>query len=62
LIYDEAVVAALAGEQAEALRSLREALNKGYPADEAKHDPDLTSLRQSPEFQKLVSEFGRKAN
>lgn len=61
LIYDEAVISALGGHQAEALRSLREALQKGYPVDEARNDPDMASLRASPEFEKLTKEFTAKA-
>jgi serine/threonine protein kinase/tetratricopeptide (TPR) repeat protein len=60
LIYDEAVISALGGRQDEALKSLREALQKGYPVREARNDPDLASLRASAEFAKLTQESTNK--
>jgi tetratricopeptide (TPR) repeat protein len=62
LIYKEALIDAIAGKQAEALASLREAFQKGYAPEEAKDDPELKVLRASPEFDKLLKEFSRKAN
>ncbi len=61
LIYMEAQIYALAGKQAEALKALREAFQKGYPAEEAQRDPELVSLRDSPPFRKLISEYQAKA-
>jgi serine/threonine-protein kinase len=60
VIYDEAVVHALAGQTADALKSLREAFQKGYSPDFAKSDPQLDSLANNPEFGSLRKEFGRK--
>jgi serine/threonine protein kinase/Flp pilus assembly protein TadD len=62
LIYDEALIHAIAGKQAEALQSLREALQKGNSPDEARNDPELKVLRTNPEFDKLLKEFSRKTN
>jgi serine/threonine-protein kinase len=60
LIYFEAVIDALAGQQPEALKNLREALQKGYPPEMAKVDPDLKSLEGNPDFGKLLAEFTHK--
>jgi tetratricopeptide (TPR) repeat protein len=62
VIYKGAVIDAIAGKQAEALRSLREAFQKGHSLDVAKNDPELQALRTSPEFDKLLKEFARKTN
>jgi tetratricopeptide (TPR) repeat protein len=59
LIYDEAVIHALAGQQAEAFTGLHEAFQKGYPPEEAKNDPELQALRSAPQFAKLLQEFHR---
>ena len=59
MIYDEAVVYALTGRSAEALKSLQEAFKKGYSLQEAQNDPELASLQTRPEFAKLVAEFGK---
>src|SRR5215471_4861042 len=61
LIYIEGQIYALAGKQPEALKALREAFQKGYPAEEAQKDPELASLRDSPSFRKLISEYQAKA-
>ena len=62
LAYDAALIQAISGKPAEALKALREAFAKGYPTEVAKSDPDLASLRSSPDFGKLMQEFSRKAN
>jgi len=59
MIYDEAVVDTLTGRPAEALKSLREALQKGYSLQEAKNDPELANLQSRPEFAKLVADFSK---
>jgi serine/threonine protein kinase/tetratricopeptide (TPR) repeat protein len=61
LMYEEATVYALAGKTAEALASLREALENGYSLEVAKSDPELKSLRGMPEFGKLAGELARKS-
>jgi superkiller protein 3 len=62
LIYYEALIQAISGNQAEALKALRNALQKGYPPEFAKSEPEFASLRSSPEFEKLIKEFSRKRN
>ncbi len=62
LLYKEAVIHSLASRSAEALQSLREAFQKGYPPEEAKSDPELRKIWVTPEFERLVKEFSRTAN
>jgi Flp pilus assembly protein TadD len=62
LIYCDALIKAISGKQAEALTSLRDALQKGYPPEVVKSEPELAGLRSSPEYEKLMKEFGRKGN
>jgi hypothetical protein len=50
LIYYQAVVHSLAGRRAEALQSLRQAFEKGYPPEEARNDPELKSLQSDPDY------------
>jgi hypothetical protein len=59
-IYTQGVVEAIAGRPEEALKTLREAFQKGYPPDDAENDPALKDLRARPEFGNLVKEFSRK--
>jgi tetratricopeptide (TPR) repeat protein len=62
LMYAEATIDAIAGQQADALTSLRAAFQKGYPVQEAKNDPELKPLAANPEFEKLIAQFERKPN
>jgi serine/threonine protein kinase/tetratricopeptide (TPR) repeat protein len=62
LVYDQAQIYASAGKQKEALASLREAFQKGYPPDEAQNDPELAKLKALPEFTRLVTQYSRKSN
>jgi serine/threonine protein kinase/tetratricopeptide (TPR) repeat protein len=62
LMYKEAVVDAIAGRQADALTSLRAALQKGYSVQQAKNDPELKALSSNPDLDKLLAEFQQKAN
>src|SRR5579883_967964 len=57
LMYKDAVIHALSGRASEALASLAEALRKGYSLQEATSEPDLKSLRDTPDFKKLVAEL-----
>jgi tetratricopeptide (TPR) repeat protein len=61
LIYDEALVQVLAGQLDLALKVLRESFEKGYPAGNARNDPELNPLRSRPQFDRLISEFSRKS-
>jgi len=60
LIYNEAVTRALANQPGAAMETLRSALEKGVPAEQAMLEPEFSSLRTNPEFQKLVSDFPSK--
>jgi eukaryotic-like serine/threonine-protein kinase len=60
VIYNQAVVFAISGRTAEALKALREALQKGYSLEEIKSDPELGTLQSLPEFKKLVAEFSKR--
>ena len=59
LVYIQAVVYSLADRKAEALHTLREALQKGYSLEEAKTDPELANLQNTAEFAKVVTDFGK---
>jgi len=61
LIYNEAVVQALANHSEEALKVLREAFQKGYSPAEARNDPELKILEGRPEFDRLLKQFSGKA-
>lgn len=58
LMYREATVYALEGKIPEALTSLQSALNNGYSMLEARTDPELTKLRESPEFAAMMKRAG----
>jgi len=59
-IHNQGVIEAIGGHTEEALKTLREAFQKGYPPDDAENDPELKDLRARPEFGDLVKEFSRK--
>ncbi len=61
LIFAEAEIQALATHNEEALKALREALKKNYPAAEAENDPELDNIRGLPEFKKLIAEYSKKS-
>ncbi|HEY2120804.1 MAG TPA: tetratricopeptide repeat protein [Candidatus Acidoferrum sp.] len=54
-IYDQAKIHTLGGKSADAIKSLREALDNHYPCETVGDDPDLEALRKLPEFQALIS-------
>jgi serine/threonine protein kinase/tetratricopeptide (TPR) repeat protein len=60
LMYYQVQIYTLAGKQAEALSTLREAFKKGYSTEEALNDPELGKLKSSAEFARLVNEFTKK--
>ncbi len=56
--YNLACSLALSRRRADALRSLRKAVSLGYhDLDWMTQDPDLESLKQVPEFQKLLKQL-----
>ena len=59
--YKEAVINTLASRMPEALKSLHEALTRGYSVREAYVDPELKDLRQRPEFPALAKQFQPKS-
>jgi eukaryotic-like serine/threonine-protein kinase len=54
LLYIQAVVENLGGQQNDAIRDLGQSLQKGYPAREADADPELDNLRSRPEFGQMI--------
>jgi tetratricopeptide (TPR) repeat protein/TolB-like protein/predicted Ser/Thr protein kinase len=61
LMYWDVVVKALVAQPEDALKPLRLALSKGYPAQEAWNDPDLQKLQALPQFAQLVKEYTPKS-
>ena len=59
-LYAEAAINTLANRMPEALRSLEQALTKGYSPKAVLSDPELTPLRQQPEFQTMMQKFQPK--
>jgi len=57
LIYNEATVEAIAKRETPALKALKLALEKGYPATLVAIDPEFGKLRDKPEFQNLLKEY-----
>jgi hypothetical protein len=55
-------VRALVGNAEDALKSLKMALEKGYPAQEAWNDPELQKLQALPQFSQLVNQFTKKSH
>jgi len=60
LMYDEAVVYALAGRVQESLTALQRALGKGYSVEEARSDPDLATVRALPGFADLLKKHASR--
>jgi serine/threonine protein kinase/tetratricopeptide (TPR) repeat protein/TolB-like protein len=60
LLYQQAVVDTIAGQQDDALESLKQALQKGYSAVLVKNDPEFQPLAMNPAFSKLLTQFGPK--
>jgi Flp pilus assembly protein TadD len=59
-IYTEAQIDALLGQSADALKMLREAFEKHYPAEFAAGDEDLKNLNGNPEFATLIKQYSQK--
>jgi eukaryotic-like serine/threonine-protein kinase len=59
-MYTEAEIEAILGHTNDALKALRAALEKHYPADYAEGDPDLASLQGNPEFAELIKKYSAK--
>jgi tetratricopeptide (TPR) repeat protein len=61
LVYNDAMIKALSGKPAEALKLLGEAIKKGFSVEMVKSDPELAGLRATPEFAALIKASSRKA-
>jgi serine/threonine-protein kinase len=62
LIYSEAVMHGLAGNNDAALASLERAVKAGYPASAANGDPDLRRLREDPRYRQVVTPAARPSS
>lgn len=54
LLFEEAIVTALAGHETDALTSLRKALEAGYTRQEMERDPELAKVRALPDYRKIM--------
>jgi serine/threonine-protein kinase len=54
LIYDEAIINAVANRMPQALQLVREALSKGYSVNRVLGEPDFKALREQSEFQAML--------
>jgi eukaryotic-like serine/threonine-protein kinase len=59
-IYEEAQIYALLGKTKEALKSLQESLEKRYPAEAVAADPNVDSLRNSPDYYELIKKYSSR--
>ncbi|HXW55892.1 MAG TPA: tetratricopeptide repeat protein [Candidatus Cybelea sp.] len=59
LMHIQAIVENLANKPADAVRSLHEALEKGYPVTEVSEDPELRNLKGRPDFESLINQYSR---
>jgi serine/threonine-protein kinase len=55
--YRRAVVLEIAGRREAALGALEAALAAGYPAEEARRDPELLELRRDPRYHRLAARW-----
>jgi serine/threonine-protein kinase len=59
LLFTQATVESLANKPNDAIRTLREALSKGYPVYVIKDNPDFEKLGANPEFQSLLKQYSQ---
>jgi serine/threonine protein kinase/tetratricopeptide (TPR) repeat protein len=59
-IYYEAEIDALLGRSTDALKLLREALEKHFPVEFAAGDDDLGNLQKDPRFNELIQKYSEK--
>src|SRR5581483_2317272 len=62
IVYAQAIVAWLAGDQQEALPALQEALSKGYPSQIARNDPELAKMQALPGLSDAANQRPRPTN
>jgi serine/threonine protein kinase/tetratricopeptide (TPR) repeat protein len=60
LIYTSAVVKMLGNQQAEAVKELGLALQKGYPVKDAAEEPEFAALHSRPDYQALMKRYEGK--
>lgn len=60
IMYNEALVHALANRTPDALTALENAFKAGYPIVAAENDPDLRIVRDDPRFAQLTTRFKAK--
>jgi Flp pilus assembly protein TadD len=60
LAYDEAVIRVLAKQPELALKSLRDALEKGISPEQANLDPEFSEYQNNSTFRKLLDEYFEK--
>jgi tetratricopeptide (TPR) repeat protein/TolB-like protein len=60
VIFDQAVIESLSGNQSAALRDLRQAVEKGYSIAQIESEPDLAKLRLIPSYRASIA-AGRAA-
>lgn len=61
IVYAQAVVAWLAGDQQEARPALQEALSKGYSSQIVRSDPELAKMQSLPDFADIMKQTPRSA-
>jgi hypothetical protein len=54
VLYLAAIVQEILGNRAAAIKMLKAALSKGYPAESMQRDPDLRQLREDPAYRSLI--------
>ncbi|HEV2297844.1 MAG TPA: tetratricopeptide repeat protein [Candidatus Acidoferrales bacterium] len=59
-IYFEAEVNAIVGHSSDAIKALRTAFEKHFPAEYAQNDPELNTLQKLPEYISLVNQYAKK--
>ncbi len=60
-IYNQGVIAALSNHDADAISILKDAFTKGYSVIEAKNDPELSRLVETPDFQAMIKQIPAKS-
>jgi hypothetical protein len=57
MIFAQASVENHGKNPPDAIKTLREALEKGYPVTDIESNPDFDNLKARPEFQSLIAEY-----
>jgi eukaryotic-like serine/threonine-protein kinase len=60
IAFNAAQVYEIAGDRAAAIHYLKDALDRGYPVDEARNLPEFSGLRSDPSVVQLLSPSGNK--